>query len=98
MLKYKASQIPSGGLEAPFSLKFVKNGLSVLIHSKFLLFWIKRKSVSDNRYSEDEDEDDYQTVFLEPEVDEDEQREKCQSDKKSDLKIDKDISVPIIID
>ena len=98
MLKYKASQIPSGGLEAPFSLKFLKNGLSVLINSKFLLFWIKRKSVSDNRDSEDEDEDDYQTVFLEPEVDEDEQREKCQSDKKSDLKIDKDISVPIIID
>ena len=98
MLKYKASQIPSGGLEAPFSLKFLKNGLSVLIHSKFLLFWIKRKSVSDNRDSEDEVEDDYQTVFLEPEVDEDEQREKCQSDKKSDLKIDKDISVPIIID
>ena len=97
-MKYKASQISSGGLEVPFSLKFFKNGLSVLIHSKFLLFWIKRKSVSDNSDSENEDKDDYQTVFLEPEVDEDEQREKYQSDKKSDLKIDKDISVPIIID
>ena len=47
--------------------------------------------------SEDEEEDDYQTVVLEPKNKEHEEREKIQSDK-IDLEIDKNIHIPIIID
>ena len=47
--------------------------------------------------SEDEEEDDYQTVVLEPKNKEHEEREKIQSDK-IDLEIDKNIHSPIIID
>ena len=41
--------------------------------------------------------DDYQTIILEPENEEDEEREKSQSDK-IDLEIDKGIYFPVTID
>ena len=48
------------------------------------------------RYHDDE-EDDYQTIVLEPENEEDEERQKSRSEK-IDLEIDKEIPLPIIID
>ena len=47
--------------------------------------------------SGDKEEDDNQTIFFEPENEEDEEKEKCQSDKIY-LEINKEIPVPIIID
>ena len=63
----------------------------------FYTFEYSRNQSVDTSDGENEEEDDYQTIFLEPEYEEDELREKSQSDKM-DLKIDKDIPVPIIID
>ena len=51
----------------------------------------------DTNDSEDEEGDDCQTIVLEPEIEEDEEKGKSQSDK-IDLEIDKDIPVSIIID
>ena len=48
-------------------------------------------------FNKNGEEDDYQTIVLEPEIEENEEREKRQSDK-IDLEINKDIPVPIIID
>ena len=56
--------------------------------------FVKRKMGC--RYHDDE-EDDYQTIVLEPENEEDEERQKGQSEK-IDLEIDKEIPLPIIID
>ena len=47
--------------------------------------------------SEYEEKDDYQTIVLEPENEEDDERGKSQSDKIN-LEIDKDIPLPITID
>ena len=48
---------------------------------------------NDTSDSKDEEKDDYETIVLEPESEEDEGREKSQSNK-----IDKNITVPILID
>ena len=101
-LKYKASLIPSGGLEVPFSLifsckeKWVADTMEEFIQNFYTFEYSGNQSV-DTSNSEDEEEDDYQTIVLEPEIEEDEEREKCQSDKIN-LEIEENIPVPIIID
>ena len=56
-----------------------------------------RNLAVDTSDSGDKEEDDNQTIFFEPENEEGEEKEKCQSDK-IDLEINKEIPVPIIID
>ena len=99
-LKYKTSPIPSGRLEIPFLSTFsCKEKWVVHTIEEFIQnFCGCRGNQSVGTIdSEDEEEDDYQTIVLEPENEEDGEREKSQSDK-IDLEIDKDIPVPIIID
>ena len=101
-LKYKASPITSGGLEVPLSLtisckdKLVVDTMEEFIQNFYTFEYSGNQSVDTND-SEDEEEDDCQTIVLEPEIEEDEEKGKSQSDK-IDLEIDKDIPVSIIID
>ena len=67
------------------------------IHWNFYTFKFSRNQSVDTSDSEDEEEDDYQTIILEPKNEEDEKREKIQSDKIN-WEIDKGIPVFIIID
>ena len=100
-LKYKVSPIPSGILEVPLSLtflckeKWVVDSMEKFIQNVYIFEYSRNQSV-DTSDSKDE-EDDYQTIVLEPENEVDEEREKSQSDK-IDLEIDKDIPVPVVID
>ena len=85
-LKYKVSPIPSGGLEVPLSLtflckeKWVVDTMEKFIQNFYTFEYSGNESV-DTSSSEDEEEDDYQTIVLEPENEEDEYREKSQPDK-----------------
>ena len=85
-LKYKVSTIPSGGLEVPLSLTFLRkekwvvDTMEKFIQNIYTFEYSGNKSV-DTSNSEDEEEDDYQTIVLEPENEEDEYREKSQPDK-----------------
>ena len=63
----------------------------------FYTFEYSRNQSVDTSNSEDEEEDGYQTIVLEPENEECEERGKSQSDK-TDSEIDKDLPVPIMID
>ena len=98
LLKYKASPIPSGRLEVPLSLIFscqekrVVDTMEELIQNFYTLEYSGNQS-NDTSDSKDEEKDDYETIVLEPESEEDEGREKSQSNK-----IDKNITVPILID
>ena len=71
-LKYKASPIPSGRLEVPLSLtfpckeKWVFDTMEELIQNFYTLEYSRNQSV-DTSDSEDEKEDDCQTIVLEPE-------------------------------
>ena len=93
LLKYKVSLIPSGGLEVPLSLTFlckekkVVNTMEQFIQNFYTFEYSGNQSV-DTSDSEDKEEDDYQTIVLEPENEEDEEREKSKSDK-IDLEINK---------
>ena len=86
LLKYKASPIPSGGLEVPLSLTFlckekrVVDTVEEFTQNFYTFEYIGNQSV-DTSDSENGKEDDYQTIVLEPENEEDEEREKSQSDK-----------------
>ena len=85
-LKYKVSPIPSGGLEVPLSLtflckeKWVVDTMEKFIQNFYTFEYSGDESV-DTSNREDEEEDDYQTIVLEPENEEDEYREKSQPDK-----------------
>ena len=80
-MKYKASLIPSGGLEVPLSLtfscnlKWVVDTMEEFIQNFYTFRYSRNQSV-DNSDSKDEEEDDYQTIVLEPKHEEDEEREK----------------------
>ena len=72
-LKYKTSPIPSGGLEVPLSLtfsckeKWVVDTMEEFIQNFYTFEYSGNQSL-DTSASEDEDEDDYQTIMLvEPE-------------------------------
>ena len=101
LLKYKASSILSGRLEVPLSLTFscqekrVVDTMEELIQN-FYTFEYSRNQSNDTSDNKDKEKDDYQTIVLEPESEEDEGRKKSQSNK-IDLEIDKNIPVPILI-
>ena len=75
--KCKPSPIPFGGLEVPLSLRFsykekwVVDTMEEFIQS-FYTFEYSGNQSFDTSDSEDEEEDDYQTIVLEPENEEDE--------------------------
>ena len=72
MLKYKASPVPSRGLEVPLSLtfsckkKWVVDIMEEFIQNFYTFEYSWSKSV-DTRDTKDEEQDDYQTIALEPE-------------------------------
>ena len=71
-MKYKASPIPSGGLEVPLLLTFlckekcVVKTIEECIQNFYTFEYSGNQSV-DTSNREDKEEDDYQTVVLEPE-------------------------------
>ena len=101
-LKYNASPIPSGGLEVPLSLtfsckeKWVVDTMEEFVQNFYTFEYSRNQSVNTND-SKDEEEDDYQTIVLEPENEENEEGEKSQSEK-IDLEINKDIPILVIAD
>ena len=101
LFKYKASSILSGRLEVPLSLTFscqekrVVDTMEELIQNFYTLEYSGNQS-NDTSDNKDKEKDDYQTIVLEPESEEDEGRKKSQSNK-IDLEIDKNIPVPILI-
>ena len=76
--------------------KWVVNTMEKFIQNFYTFEYSRNQSV-DTSNSEDEEEDGYQTIVLEPENEECEERGKSQSDK-TDSEIDKDLPVPIMID
>ena len=99
LLKFKVSPILSGGLEVPLSLtfsckeKWVIDTMEEFVESSFECSG-NLPSTDDTNASNDEEDNDYYTITLGME----DVKEEKDEPEQVDLKIDKNLDIPIVID